>query len=129
MLSRRLAQPALPVIATADNGAMEQIADGVSGLFVPFGNPAVVAEQMRSLIKSPSHRRALGAALREKVETSYCVDAVLPQWEKLLNGVLRERRASGPTGLFQSFLQRRFRMFDPSAKVERGSDPRPSSST
>ena len=95
----------LPVIATADNGAMEQIADGVSGLFVPFGNPTVVAEQMRSLIESPSRRRALGASLRGKVETSYCVDAVLPQWEQLLDGVLREHRASGPTGLFQSFLQ------------------------
>jgi glycosyltransferase involved in cell wall biosynthesis len=95
----------LPVIATPDNGALQQIEDGISGLFVPFNDPAAVAEQMRRLIASPDRRRALGSALRQKVETTYSVEAVMPQWQHLVDDVIRERRPSGPTGLFKSFVQ------------------------
>ncbi len=95
----------LPVIATRDNGALQQIEDGVSGLFVPFNDPASVADQMRGLIASPERRRALGSALRQKVETEYSVEAVMPQWQRLFDEVIRERKAAGPTGLFKSFVQ------------------------
>jgi hypothetical protein len=50
-------------------------------------------------------RGTLGQALRRKVETSYSASAVVPQWEGLIDTVIAERSASGPTGLFQSFLQ------------------------
>jgi glycosyltransferase involved in cell wall biosynthesis len=95
----------LPVIATPDNGAMQQIEAGISGLFVPFGEPAAVAAQMRLLIADPYRRRALGSALRQKVEANYSAEVVTPQWEQLFTDVLRERRAAAPTGLFRSFLQ------------------------
>ncbi|MBO0144978.1 glycosyltransferase [Agrobacterium sp. Ap1] len=95
----------LPVIATPDNGALQQIEDGVSGLFVPFGDAAAIAGQMRLLIAVPDRRHDLGAALRHKVETTYSVEVVIPQWEKLLQEVLVERIAAKPSGLFRSFLQ------------------------
>ncbi len=95
----------LPVIATPDNGAKQQIEDGVSGIFVPYNDPASVASAMEKLIASPSLRQNLGGALRHKVETAYSAAAVVPQWEALFEAVLRERPARGPTGLFQSFLQ------------------------
>jgi glycosyltransferase involved in cell wall biosynthesis len=96
---------ALPVIATPDNGAMQQIDDGVSGLFVPYSDPAAVAVAIGRLIASPEERRALGKALRRTVEAFYGVDAVVPQWEQLIASVVSERRPAGPTGLFRSFLQ------------------------
>lgn len=95
---------ALPVIATADNGACEQIEDGISGIFVPFNDAMDVAGKIRQLIDNEDLRRMLGLALRRKVETSYCVEAVLPQWQRLFAEVLAERRSAGPTGIFQSFL-------------------------
>ncbi|MCL6652770.1 glycosyltransferase [Agrobacterium rubi] len=95
----------LPVIATPDNGALQQIEDGVSGLFVPFGNPDAVAEHMLSLIASPTRRKALGAALRHQVETTYSVEVVIPQWQQLFDAVIRERNPAKPTGLFKSFIQ------------------------
>ena len=96
---------ALPVIATPDNGAIQQIEDGVSGIFVPYNNPSVVAEAIERLIANPALRETLGQALRRKVEATYSVTAVLPQWEKLFAEVLSGRKPSGPTGLFKSFLQ------------------------
>ncbi|WP_320194945.1 glycosyltransferase [Agrobacterium rosae] len=95
----------LPVIATPDNGAMQQIADGVSGLFVPYNDPAAVAAAIDTLSTSAELRKTIGQALRHKVETSYSAAAVVPQWERLIDTVIAERPTSGPTGLFQSFLQ------------------------
>lgn len=95
----------LPVIATPDNGAMQQIEDGISGMFVPYNDPASVARAMEKLIESASLRSTLGNALRLKVETTYSASAVIAQWQALVDTVLRERKALGPTGLFQSFVQ------------------------
>lgn len=96
---------ALPVIATPDNGAAQQIDDGVSGLFIPYRDCAAIAEQMIALAQDPGRRHAIGAALRRKVETTYSTEAVLPQWQQLLGDVCGERKTAGPTGLFRSFLQ------------------------
>ena len=96
----------LPVIATRDNGALEQIEDGVSGLFVPHEDPATVAASMIRLIGDPALRTRLGEGLRRKVERDYAVDVVVPRWERLFDEVVAEAHvpASAPT-LFRSFFQ------------------------
>ncbi|PYE22983.1 glycosyltransferase involved in cell wall biosynthesis [Rhizobium sp. PP-CC-3A-592] len=95
----------LPVIATPDNGALQQIEDGITGLIVPYDDPASVAAAARRLISDPSLRRTLGTALRGKVEHLYAVEAVVPQWERLFQEVVATRIPRGPTGLFRSFIQ------------------------
>ncbi|KQQ35004.1 glycosyl transferase family 1 [Rhizobium sp. Leaf306] len=95
---------ALPVIATPDNGAQQQIDDQVSGLFVPYNDPAAVADKIRLLAGDEGFRRSLGQALRRKVEASYSIEAVLPQWTQLFSDVLAEKSPQGPTGIFKSFL-------------------------
>ena len=94
----------LPVISTPDNGALQQIEDDVSGLFVPYNDPAAVAAAMTRLIASPELRLRLGNALRTHVEAHYSVAAVLPLWERLIRDVIGEKPTAKPTGLFQSFL-------------------------
>jgi glycosyltransferase involved in cell wall biosynthesis len=95
----------LPVIATPDNGVRQQIEDGVSGLLVPWHDPAATATAMIKLTETPELRRALGASLRDKVRTTFSVAAVVPQWEQLFDAVVSEREAGQSSGLFQSFLQ------------------------
>ena len=95
----------LPVIATADNGTLEQIADGVSGLFVPHEDPPAVAAALTRLLENPALRRRLGVALRAKVERDYAVEAVLPQWRTLFETVASERQPAPRPTLFRSFLQ------------------------
>ena len=95
----------LPVIATADNGSMQQIEDGVSGLFVPHETPAAVAAAIERLASDRALRAQLGSALRRKVETSYSAAVVTPQWEALFRAVLAERQPAPPPALFASFIQ------------------------
>ncbi len=95
----------LPVIATADNGTLEQIDDGTSGLFVPHEDPAAVAGAMLRLLRDEALRRRLGAALRAKVERDYAVAALVPQWQALFDDVLAERKAAPRPRLFASFFQ------------------------
>ena len=108
----------LPVIATPDNGALEQIEDGVSGLFVPHEDPSAVATAMLRLLDDAALRRRLGQALRAKVERDYAVAAVVPQWQALFDAVLAERQAAPPPTLFRSFFQGGFE----SSTHRRGSD-------
>jgi polysaccharide biosynthesis protein PelF len=94
----------LAVIATRDNGTLEQIDDGVSGLFVEHEDPRGVAGAMVRLVRYPELRRRLGAALRRTVETRFAAGVVVPQWIELFDAVIaeaaaqsRDRRApSGP---------------------------------
>jgi glycosyltransferase involved in cell wall biosynthesis len=81
----------LPVVATRDNGAIEQIEDGVGGLFVPPRSPDAVARTIGALVDDPAMGRRLGQALRRKVEQEFSVEAVLPRWAALLDEVSSER--------------------------------------
>ena len=93
----------LPVIATPDNGALEQIADGVSGIFVPHEDPQVVARAMLRLLADAPLRRRIGAALQAHVHATYSAQVVVPQWRALIDRVLAERRPAPPPATFASF--------------------------
>ncbi len=94
----------LPVIATADNGATDQIVDGVSGIFVPHESPKAVAAAMHRLITDAPLCTRLGSTLRRHVERTYATTVVVRQWESVFESVLDERPVAQP-GLFQSFVQ------------------------
>lgn len=87
----------LPVIATPDNGALQQITDGTSGIFVPHENPAAVAAALRRLLDDALLRRRHGQALQAHVRSSYAAEVVVPQWQALIEEVLAERPAAAAT--------------------------------
>ncbi|MBV0892827.1 glycosyltransferase family 4 protein [Paracoccus sp. Z118] len=95
---------ALPVIATPDNGALQQICDGETGIFVPHEDPQAVAEAMTGLIRDPALRRRLGDGLRAHVVASYSAEVVVPQWERLFAEVLAERPGAPKPSTFDSFI-------------------------
>ncbi|WP_347917459.1 glycosyltransferase family 4 protein [Paracoccus marcusii] len=95
----------LPVIATPDNGALQQIRDGVSGLFVPHEDPAAVAAAMRRLIDDPALRHGLGSALQAHVRATYSATVVVPQWQALIDTVLAEQAPAPVPTLFTSVIQ------------------------
>lgn len=95
----------LPVIATPDNGALQQIRDGVSGLFVPHEEPGGVAAALRRLIDDPALRRSLGVALQAHVRATYSAEVVAPQWRALIDTVLAEQAAAPAPTLFDSLIQ------------------------
>ncbi|MEZ4869140.1 MAG: glycosyltransferase family 4 protein [Caldilineaceae bacterium] len=88
----------LPVVATCDNGAAEQIVDGVTGLFVPHASPMQVADAFDRLIVDPQLRQRLGQNLRGKVEEEYSSTVVVRRWESLFDELLTE--AYAPAALY-----------------------------
>ncbi len=86
----------LPVVATRDNGTIEQLTDGETGLFVPHQDPPAVARAVERLLGDAGFRDRLGRALRQKVEREYAVPVVVRQWEALFEAVLAERAAPHP---------------------------------
>lgn len=96
---------ALPVVATADSGSMQQIENGVSGLFVQHESPDRVAAAIESLAGDPGLRDRLGKALRRTVEKTYSADVVVPQWRSLFDAVQRDRTHPPEPSIFASFLQ------------------------
>ena len=94
----------LATIATEDNGALQQIRHGLSGLFVPHEAPEAVAAAMLRLIRDPALRTRLGAALRGHVEASYAAEAVVPQWRALFDEILAETSVPPEPNVFQSWF-------------------------
>ena len=94
----------LPVIATADNGAVEQITHGVTGLFVPHEDITSISAAMKRLADAPAQRLQLGSALYAHVEATYDTKVVVPQWLQLFDEVLSEIPIPQPA-LFRSFVQ------------------------
>jgi glycosyltransferase involved in cell wall biosynthesis len=81
---------ALPVIATPDNGTLEQIRADETGLFVAHEDPVAVAAAMARLAGDPALRRRLGHALRRDVEERYSTDVIVPRWQALFDEVIAE---------------------------------------
>lgn len=86
----------LPVIATRDNGTLEQIEDGVSGWFVPHQDPRAAAAAMERLAADAPLRARLGAGLRATVEREFATTVVVPRWEALFDEVIAEHPRPGP---------------------------------
>jgi len=63
-----------PVIASAVGGLPDIVADGVTGLLVPPGDPAALASALSSLLLDPRKAEALGAAGRARWDAEFSLD-------------------------------------------------------
>ncbi len=80
-----------PVVATDVGGVSELVGD--AGLIVPSRDPTKLAEAMLDLMRRPlQDRQALGRAARERIATSFDMDAKADEWEALYRAVLESSR-------------------------------------
>jgi glycosyltransferase involved in cell wall biosynthesis len=61
----------LPVVASAVGGVPELVDDGTTGLLVPPGDPAALADALRRVLTDPALRARMGAAGRERVRARF----------------------------------------------------------
>jgi L-malate glycosyltransferase len=76
-----------PSIAARVGGIPEVIEHGVSGILVPFGDVAAMAEEVEELMREPARRRELGRAAQARARELFCADRIVPLYQALYHRV------------------------------------------
>ena len=77
-----------PLVASRVGGLQLLIEDNVSGLLVPPGDPAALAEGIAKLMGEPALRERLGREARRRIEAGYSTEAVAERWETYYHELL-----------------------------------------
>jgi glycosyltransferase involved in cell wall biosynthesis len=76
----------VPVVASGVGGVPELVVDGETGLLVPPGDVAALADALRNLLRDKGLRDRMGAAGRARVERAFtldrCVDGLLASYRR-----------------------------------------------
>jgi len=85
---------ARPIVATDMPGCRDAVRDGETGLLVPPGDVAALAEALIALVRDPARRHAMGRAGRALAEREFGDAAVAEATVALYRQVLAEREAA-----------------------------------
>jgi glycosyltransferase involved in cell wall biosynthesis len=80
-----------PIVAAAADGPRELIEDGRSGLIVPIGDDAAMANAIASLLADPARARAIAQAGRAEFDAHHAEAPVLAAWALFLEAAARIR--------------------------------------
>jgi glycosyltransferase involved in cell wall biosynthesis len=72
-----------PVVATATEGAREVVVDQETGLLVPVGDVARIAESIALLLSDDERRRQMGTRAREVVKAKFSLERMVDQIEQI----------------------------------------------
>ena len=81
----------LPVIVTNIGGPLDQVSEGVTGLFVPPGDPAALADAIEKLMVNPELCRRMGAAGMERVQSHFSPAEMTDKIERLFDDAIAEQ--------------------------------------
>ena len=65
-----------PVIASAIGCQMDAVVDGTTGILVPPGHPALLAQRIRQLLAHPMLLEAFGVAATDRAQSRYSLDRI-----------------------------------------------------
>ena len=82
----------VPVIATRVGGTPEVIRDHESGILVPPGEPAALADALQQLLTDPDLRHRLSEGARHRVREHFSIDRTVLQIDQLYKGLLNPGR-------------------------------------
>lgn len=74
---------ARPVVSTRNGGAQEIVVPGETGLLVPVGDAAALADAVIALLADPDRARAMGAAARRRAEACFDIRTMVRRIEDL----------------------------------------------
>jgi len=70
----------LPAVVTDVGGNAEIVEDGRTGIVVPFGDDAAMAEAFRRLASDRGLRESMGQRARERIAERYSIDSMVEQY-------------------------------------------------
>jgi glycosyltransferase involved in cell wall biosynthesis len=79
------------VVASAVGGTPEQVEPGLSGLLVPPGDPAALAEALETFVDAPLLASRFGAAGAERFQERFTAAAAVRRYARLYERLLEER--------------------------------------
>ena len=80
----------LPIIATASEGALEILEDGVSGKLVPADDPEALAEAINKLLEDPLERARLGQNALRVARDRYSLKRMASDTERVYREALND---------------------------------------
>lgn len=81
----------MPVISTEVGGIPELVRNGIDGLLVPAGDSAKLAAAIARLCQDQALREDMGTAARQRVESTFSREAVLPRLEAIYQSLMPKR--------------------------------------
>jgi glycosyltransferase involved in cell wall biosynthesis len=82
----------LPVIATNLGGSLDQVLEGVTGLLVPPGDPAALADAIEKLMRDPGLRERMGVAAADRIRTHFSTAEMIARIGRVLEEAIAKRR-------------------------------------
>ncbi len=86
----------VPVVATSVGGVPEQVEDGVTGILVPPGDPAALAEAITRLAHDPALRARMSLAARMRALEVFGIESYVSRTRALYEELLGSVSSSGP---------------------------------
>jgi glycosyltransferase involved in cell wall biosynthesis len=83
----------VPCVGTRVDAIPEIVVDRRTGLLVPPGDPAALAEALAALLRDPTRAQAMGARGRERVQRRFLWSHVAERLEQALLAAIAPRRA------------------------------------
>lgn len=80
----------LPVVATNVGGTGEAVQEGQTGFLVPPGNPALVADRVAQLLRSPELCEQFGRAGKTRFQENFTIEEMMRKWIKLYEDLMAE---------------------------------------
>jgi glycosyltransferase involved in cell wall biosynthesis len=79
-----------PVVATAVDGAVDQVLPGESGLLVPPGDADALAQALLDLARDPRKAQEMGIKGRERVRREFSLDRMTDAYIELYRRLLEK---------------------------------------
>jgi glycosyltransferase involved in cell wall biosynthesis len=78
----------VPVVASSIGGLKEVVVHGETGLLIPPGDPAALADALKTLLADPERRRAMGEIARARICAKFSVEVMREKtravWEEAI---------------------------------------------
>jgi len=78
----------LPVIATRVGGNVELVIEGETGLLVPAGDSAALADALARYVEDGRMLRQHGQAARKRAEAEFSIDGMVARYAQLYESLL-----------------------------------------